>query len=310
MPSGATYRGGVPLRLFVEPADGYHSVRALIGSARRTIDLTMYEFDDRRIEDALAAAHRRGVRVRVLLDRAFRGATVNRAAFDRLTAAGVAVRWAPERLIVHQKTLTVDGDVSAVMTGNLTALDEPTTRDFVVVDRYPPAVSAIDGVFDADWSGGPTRRGPTPAGLVWSPGATPALVGLIDSARRSLTVENEEMSAPAIETALAAASRRGVRVEVVMSGAARGDAGLRTLSRAGIRVVISAASRHDLYLHAKAIVADGTTAFVGSQNFSTSSLDDNRELGIVTTDPPVVEGVARTLASDLDTASAGSVRAP
>ncbi len=57
-------------------------------------------------------------------------------------------------------------------------------------------------------------------------------------------------------------------------------------------------------------MADGTTAFVGSQNFSTSSLDDNRELGIVTADPPLVEGVARTLASDLAAASAGPVRAP
>jgi cardiolipin synthase A/B len=150
VPSGATNSAGVPLRLFVEPADSYRSVRALIGGARRTVDLTMYEFDDRRIEDALAAAHRRGVRVRVLLDRAFRGAAVNRAAFDRLTAAGVAVRWAPERLIVHQKTLTVDGDVSVVMTGNLTVPDEPSTRDFVVVDRNPAALSAIDGVFDAD----------------------------------------------------------------------------------------------------------------------------------------------------------------
>ena len=87
------------------------SIRSLITDARRTVDLTMYELDDRPIEDQLVLAHRRGVRVRVVFDRAHHGAAVNRAAFERLTAAGVAVRWGPDRRIVHQKTLTVDGDV-------------------------------------------------------------------------------------------------------------------------------------------------------------------------------------------------------
>ena len=53
-----------------------------------------------------------------------------------------------------------------------------------------------------------------------------------------------------------------------------------------------------LYIHAKVIVVDGATAFVGSQNFSTSSLDDNRELGVITTDPVVVTSVSTTLAQD------------
>jgi len=67
-------------------------------------------------------------------------------------------------------------------------------------------------------------------------------------------------------------------------------------------------SGRTLYLHAKAIVADGHTAFVGSQNFSTSSLDDNRELGIITNDRPVVEPVGATLASDFARAVGSHLR--
>ena len=53
-----------------------------------------------------------------------------------------------------------------------------------------------------------------------------------------------------------------------------------------------------LYIHAKVVVADDTTLFLGSQNFSASSLDYNRELGIITTDTSLVRPVYQTVASD------------
>ncbi len=37
------------------------------------------------------------------------------------------------------------------------------------------------------------------------------------------------------------------------------------------------------YVHAKAIVADGTVAYVGSENFTVNSLDSNREIGLFLT---------------------------
>ncbi|MFM9053962.1 MAG: phospholipase D-like domain-containing protein, partial [Solirubrobacterales bacterium] len=41
-----------------------------------------------------------------------------------------------------------------------------------------------------------------------------------------------------------------------------------------------------LYIHAKAIVADGTRAFMGSENFGYSSMNYNRELGLMLTNEP------------------------
>ncbi|MGD0393599.1 MAG: phospholipase D-like domain-containing protein, partial [Acidimicrobiales bacterium] len=53
-----------------------------------------------------------------------------------------------------------------------------------------------------------------------------------------------------------------------------------------------------LYIHAKAVVADGASLFLGSQNFSESSLDYNRELGIITSDPALVGAVSQTVSAD------------
>ena len=296
--TSTTAAGTGALSLVVEPDDDYRSTDQLIASAHHTIDMTMYELADTQTQALLIAARQRGVAIRVVLDQADSGASVNQSAYGQLQGAGVPVRWAPDGVIFHQKTVTVDGAVSAIMSGNLTSQYYGTTRDFVVMDRAPAAVAAIEAVFADDWDGRPITGGATPDGLVWSPGAEPALVGLIDAAHRSVSVENEEMDSTPIVSALEAAGLRGVLVEVTMTANSEWDTAFAALTGAGVRVATYPDSPSALYIHAKAIVVDGSTAFVGSQNFSTSSLDDNRELGLVTGDHAVVGSLAQTLAGD------------
>ena len=93
------------LTLTVEPDDGYRSVDQLIASARHAIDMTMYELADTEAQGLLIAARQRGVAIRVLLDHAYSGASVNQAAHAQLEGAGVPVRWAPDAVIFHQKTV-------------------------------------------------------------------------------------------------------------------------------------------------------------------------------------------------------------
>ena len=54
--------------LIVEPTAGFSPVYGLINGARRSIDVTMYEFADTTAEHDLAAAAERGVQVHVILD--------------------------------------------------------------------------------------------------------------------------------------------------------------------------------------------------------------------------------------------------
>ena len=179
------------------------------------------------------------------------------------------------------------------MTLNLTSQYYSSTRDFAVVTTDHADVAAIEQVFDAGLDRlRPPQPGPTGTNLVWSPGAEAPILALIDSARHSLLVENEEMDDPDVVEALEAAARRGVDVEVVMTYSSSWASAFDDLVDAGVRVG-TYSSDASLYIHAKVIVADGTTAFVGSQNFSVSSLDYNRELGIITDDPALVGPVAR-----------------
>jgi cardiolipin synthase A/B len=52
------------------------------------------------------------------------------------------------------------------------------------------------------------------------------------------------------------------------------------------------------------LLADGQLAFVGSENFSATSLDDNRELGIMIADPTALATLNQTFQQDWSSAQA------
>jgi cardiolipin synthase A/B len=295
--AGGAERGAMALRLVTEPEQGYGPIYTLLSSPRRSLDLTMYELEDVQAERVLAADARRGVRVRVLLNRAFTGVRANTAAFNYLRAHKVHVHWASHHVdITHQKSFVIDKRRAVVMTGNLTSQYYSTTRDFAVVDSQAKDVAAIESTFNLDWN---NKAGKAPHGkdLIWSPGSEAGLVKLIRSAHHTLLVENEEMKAPQIIDALVAAAKRQVKVTVVMTRQSDWYPAFDTLANAGVTVSTYSESA-PLYIHAKVIVADSHRAFLGSENFSVGSMQYNRELGLVTTAKPIVQALARVLDKD------------
>ena len=276
-------------------------VYGLITEAHTSVDLTMYELADPKAEADLAADAARGVNVRVLLDQNLERRN-NTAAYGYLASHGVHVRWAPAGTTWHQKTLTVDGLTSVIMTFNLVAEDYPGTRDFGVIDTGRVDVAAIVTTFNADFG----RRAITPpdgTDLVWSPtNAQASVLSVINGAAHTLAVEDEEMDDPSVTRALAAAARRGVDVTITMTANPEWDQAFTQLARAGAHIRLYPDTSSALYIHAKAIVADagrpGQRVLVGSQNFSVASLDYNRELAILTRDRAVVRPISATLAAD------------
>ena len=188
------------------------------------------------------------------------------------------------------------------MTLNLVASDYAGTRDFAVIDTGRADVAAIVATFNADFAG----RAITPsdgADLVWSPtNAKASVLSVIDGAKHTLAVEDEEMDDPAVTAALAATARRGVHVTITMTADSEWDQAFTELSRAGAHIRLYRDVSSALYIHAKVIVADagrsGQRVLVGSQNFSVASLGYNRELGLITSNAAIVQGVASTVQGD------------
>ncbi len=287
---------GAACAVFGEPEAGIAPFMALVRSASRSIDLVMYELEDPAVFAVLADASRRGVAVRVILNGRFYsspGASFvrgnpNEMAYAALVRAGIPVRWAsPGFTYTHEKAMAVDGARLLVMSFNLVPKYYPTGRDFGVIDGDLADVAAMEEAFAADWSaaaGGDPAAAPPGNALVWSPGSRGALVAMIAAASRTLEVYNEEMADEAVTDALAAAARRGVAVRIVMTWAAEWVPAWRKLAAAGAKVRTYPDAANGRYIHAKMIAADGARAFVGSENFSATSLEENRELGVMLAD--------------------------
>jgi cardiolipin synthase len=295
-PHAATYS------LVTEPGDGLTPVYNFIESATKSIDMTMYELTDTTAEDDLAAMAAKGVTVRVILDQNLEKSH-NTTAYNYLSAHGVRVVWANSTYAAtHQKTITVDGVESLVMTGNLTSQYYSTSRDFAVFDTNSYDVNAIEKVFNADF----TAASITPTdgyNLVWSPTDSQSqLLALINNATTSLDVENEEMGYATVVTALENAAKRGVTVHVTMTNDSNEYATeFDELTSAGVQVSTYAYTA-SLYIHAKVIIADHGTStakvFLGSENFSNASLNKNRELGVILTNSAILSSTESTLSSD------------
>jgi cardiolipin synthase len=287
--------------LLTEPKQGYQPVYTFILGAKKSVDMTMYELADPVAESDLVSDAHRGIKVRVVLNKEYVGTEVNGPAYRYLASNGVHVVWSYPSEIFHQKTITVDNTTSLIMTGNLTAKYYPTTRDFGVFDTAPSDVSAVEKAFASDFAGNKPMPASHGVDLVWSPGSETTLINLINSAHHTVSVENEEMDSTGIESALESAARRGVVVDVTMTYSSSWTYALNQLTAAGVKIHLDH-GESPVYIHAKVISVDAGTkqqrAFIGSENFSTSSLKYNRELGLITSNPVILTPLNEVLATD------------
>ncbi len=292
--------------LIVEPDDGKAMVLSTINGAQKTITLTIYEITDPDIAAALVAARSRGVEVRVLYNNAsfasMNEANPNAGTVANLSKAGIKTEPAsPVFTVTHQKTLTADGSRSLIMTFNLEPSYFSTTRDFGILTTNQSEIQEITRVFDADWN----YQNITPIypSLVWSPvNSREKILGVINHATKTLDVYNEEINDQQCIDALVAAAKRGVVVRVIaadLDGAENKNApALKSLNAAGAQAKVITS----LYIHAKMVLADYQTpeqvAYLGSENLGKVSLDQNRELGILVVEKPILDRLESVFNSD------------
>jgi cardiolipin synthase A/B len=301
---GARVTAATTYTLLTEPDQGITPVYNFIGTAKKSIDMTMYELTDATVINSLVRAQAAGVNVRVILDQN-EEKTANTPAYTELTAGKVAVHWAnPKYAVTHQKTITVDAATSAIMTLNLTPTAYATTRDFAVITNDAADVAAIETTFNADFTNASITP-PTGDNLVWSPtNSLSSLLGLINGATKSLLISQEEFSDTQIASALEAALKRGVAVTLVQENQNNQyNSVLTPLKQAGANIAVYiSTNKTAYYIHAKSVLADYGTPqaklFLGSENFSTDSLGKNRELGLIFSDSACMTGVYNALMKD------------
>ena len=295
----------------------FPGITGAIAAATKSVNLESYIFNDDKagkiISDALMAAARRGVEVRVLVDGT--GSKFSGSLLARMRTAGVKTAvYRPIRLWTlhkiarrtHRKIVVVDGTVSFTggfcigekWLGNANGPKE--WRDMMV--RATGSVSAqMQAIFGEDWTfttgeiltgdrfypAIPAAGSVSAQAIRASHGDSSSLAAMlyfvaVQSARKSIHIQNAYfVPTPQIRKALIEAAKRGVDVRIMVPGRHMDQPLVRTASRRQYGELLTAGVRIFEYsrtmMHNKDFVIDGIFSSIGSINFDARSLHENAE---------------------------------
>jgi cardiolipin synthase len=290
--------------LIVLPDDSAKPISEAIDNARSTLRIKMFVFSDPALLDAVTAAHRRGVKVRVMLNPERRdGQKENADVRRKLKAAGVDVLDSnPCFDVTHEKSMVIDDAVAFVQSLNWEERNLVETRDYAVVTSHKHEVDEVLRGFDADWNRTEFTSDPQ-SHLIWCIGnGRQRMCEFIDRAKHSLWVQNERYQDPVIIEHLVRAHARGVKIHIMARPPHKlkkeklieGVSGLRILGDLGVPIH----KLKHIKLHAKLLFADDARAIIGSINFAPGSFDSRRELAIEVDDDHIIKRIRKVLQED------------
>ena len=290
--------------LIVLPDDSAQPILDAIHGAGNSLRIKMFILSDPALLKALVDAHRRGVKIRVMVNPARRsGEAENEKSRKVLSDAGIEViDTNPAFDVTHEKSMVIDDATAFVKSLNWEPKNFTETRDYAVVTKHAHEVGEIIDCFEADWSRKDFDPGEQ-SHLIWCRNnGRERIAQFIDDAKHSIFVQNERYQDAIIIERLVRAKRRGVKVHVMArpphtlkkEKLIEGVGGLRIMDDVGIKIH----KLKHLKLHAKMLLADGARSIIGSINLAPGSFDSRRELAIEVRDDAVVSRLQKVVHHD------------
>ena len=272
--------------LIVQPTDGIAPIIDAIERAKKTLDLVIFRFDLKKVEEAAEAAVERGVAVRALIAHTNKGEEKRlRQLEQRMLEKGITVnRTGDEFVRYHGKMLIRDREELHVYGFNYTSLDLKS-RSFGLITRDRQKVQEALRLFEAD-----AKRQefePDCNDFVVSPeNSRELLATFIKRAKKSLAIYDPKLSDTQMLRLLKTRAKAGVDVRIIGKVGKRAGADFRCQKLPEGR------------LHVRAMIRDGDTVFAGSQSLRALELDGRREVGLIVKDPKVVKAMQEIFEED------------
>ena len=265
---------------------------------------------DREFLDALESAVHRGVKIMLMIEKNLTDPEKKEgnesikpgdalAVYQNL---GVQLISCPQLFgASHIKVLVADDLYSIVGTTNFDKkFDEQkdvVTRDFAILMTNSEIITELKNVLLADAENKvitlPNYKVSDMTSLyklTWGPEQQRQhFLEMIDYAKKSIEIYQQDLQDPEIVNHLVTASKKGLTIRILMSeypfGKKHGNKNKlsqQMISDAGGQVKLT--SVPPLHIHAKVLIIDDTLMYVGSCNFFPHSIDEDRQVGLITRD--------------------------
>ena len=271
-------------KLLTQPDDGIQPLLQGLRNAKKSIDILVFRFDRSEVEKELVAAVQRGVQVHALIAFTNRGEEKNlRKLESRLLERGITVgRTADDLVRYHGKMFIIDRKQLYLLAFNFTFLDINLSRSFALIIDDAKLVADALRLFEADSCRKPFV--PADPRLIVSPlNARKGLTNFIMGAKKQLLIYEMKLSDHEFVHMLNAKIAAGVEVRILGKASVTSSLPTRNLSRR---------------LHARCILRDAKSVFLGSQSLRKLEMEARREIGVILHDEPVTRKMIRTFETD------------
>lgn len=259
-----------------------------IDTAEEKVWIEVYIFTEKRLQKAVINAKKRGVDVKVILEKnVYKAPSMNKKIFAEFEKNGIEVVWSDSKdySLNHSKMAVIDDEV-IVSTGNYSYSTFAYNREFFLVMKNPDFQKIMEEIFlkDFDWE----KFALYHPNLVLSPfSSRHKMEYLIQNAQKTLHIYALNFWDEKMRDLLIKKQKSGVKVEIILPDTkkvASNSDEIEAFTSAWIAVKMLKKPE----AHAKAILSDGKYLYVGSVNFSAPSMDLNREIGIVLKNPEII----------------------
>jgi len=257
----------------------------------------VYMLTETRIKEALVRANKRWIDVRVILEKnPYKAYNINNKHFKYLEESGVRVVWSNPKnySLNHAKFILVD-NLAIVSTWNFTYSTFTKNRDLFITTSQDDIVESLGQIFAADFAW--EKISIYHDNLVISPtDSREKFRILFEEAKESIDLYFQYIQDDALRDVLLSRAQEWIDIRLIVSEASykEDEKELDILRDAGI--AISYLDREKM--HSKAILVDGTYLFIWSVNFSSYSLDANREIGFIFRNSEVIKKFVQLFEKD------------
>ncbi len=258
-----------------------------IENAKDEIFLEAYMLTEKRIQESLIKSHKKWVSIKVILEKSpYMANNMNNKAYNKLKKAWLDIVWwdKDDYSLNHSKVLLID-ELSIISTGNFSYSTFTKNRDFFIFTTDLNIKNKLIENFLNDYSW--IKKNIFDENLVFSPNwSRVKFEKLFNNASKDIKMYFQYMKDEQLVNKLIEIKKnKNINISLIIPKTAKDDKNIIKLQKYGIIIKVLPKNK----MHAKAILIDNTYLFIWSINFSTYSIDKNREVWILLKNKKIIE---------------------
>ncbi len=264
----------------------------MIDASRKRAWIAVYTFTLPSLREALVRAQKRGVDVRIILEKfPFWNTSLNRETQLFLEKNNIPLYQSGENQFAFMHAKYSLFDTSWVIeTANWTRASFGSNREFFIAGDDASIYENLSSIFLADFAGGKWNSGDVRL-LAGPTNARERIIDFIWETQKSLDIYAPSFSDAGLLTKLSELCYQKKIIRILLANY-QNESTQRPDYGTCIQVRIMKKP-----LHAKSIIRDNQSGFVGSFNYTKNSLENNREIGLFVS-WEVVKSISQSFESD------------